>query len=71
MGAIALTNIGHGFVDFNSIYRMDLDRKEARHQQWMARGATPQEDMLMKAIAERGRYESLPIFWTEYTHRGE
>jgi len=37
-GAIALTNIGHGFADFNSIYRMDLvtliKRKHGINNRW-------------------------------------
>jgi len=32
-GAIALTNIGHGFADYNSIYRRDVEQREAQRKQ--------------------------------------
>lgn len=46
-GAIALANIGHTFSDFNSNYRIGLDRQEARHRQ--------REDNPMNTAIERAQ----------------
>jgi hypothetical protein len=57
-GAIALANIGHNFADFNTMYRVSLDRQEARHQQRAAKRSHQEEDPMSIAMEHVQETES-------------